>query len=67
MIFAAYFILRGHGHAFSSVIIVSGRHDLPFDARAFSLTSFEMQCSSLPLNKGFRLCLIFSKLPSGSE
>ena len=26
---------------------------LPFDARAFPLTSFEMQCSSLRLNKGF--------------
>ena len=42
-------------HAFSAVIVLSGRHDLPFDARAFPLTSFEMQCSSLSLNKGFRL------------
>ena len=45
------------------VIVVSGRHDLPFDARAFSLTSFEMQCSSLLLNKGFRL---FNFLQSAS-
>ena len=50
-------------HAFSAIIVVSGRHDLPFDARAFSLTSFEMQCSSSPLNKGFRL---FSFLLSAS-
>ena len=50
-------------HAFSAVIVVSGRHDLPFDARAFPLTSFEMQCSSLPLNKGFRL---FNFLQSAS-
>ena len=38
-----------------AVIVVSGQHDLPFDARAFPLTSFEMQCPSLPLIKGFRL------------
>ena len=36
---------------------------LPFDARAFPLTSFEMQCSSLRLNKGFRL---FNFLQSAS-
>ena len=48
-------------HAFSAVIVLSGRHDLPFDARAFPLTSFEMQCSSLPLNKGFRLFNCFPK------
>ena len=46
-------------HAFSAVIVVSGRHDLPFDARAFPLTSFEMQCPSLPLIKGFRLFIFF--------
>ena len=34
---------------------------LPFGARAFPLTSFEMQCSSLPLNKGFRLFNCFPK------
>ena len=45
------------------MVIVSGQHDLPFDARAFPLTSFEMQCSSLRLNKGFRL---FNFLQSAS-
>ena len=45
----------------SAVIVVSGQHDLPFDARAFPLTSFEVQCSSLPLNKGFRLFNSFPK------
>ena len=39
---------------FSAVIVSSG-HDLPSDARAFSFTFFEMQSSSLRLNKGFRL------------
>ena len=47
----------------SSVIVVSGLHDLSFNARAFPLTSFEMQCSSLRLNKA----LIFFKVPPGSE
>ena len=37
MIYAAYFILRGR----DTHLIVYGRHDLPSDARAFSLTSFE--------------------------
>ena len=41
-------------------------YDLPSDARAFSLTSFEMLSSSMQLNKGFRL-FNFSKVPSGSE
>ena len=50
-------------HAFSAVIVVSGQHNLPFDARAFPLTSFEMQCSLLSLNKGFRL---FNFLQSAS-
>ena len=63
MIFAAYFILRGHNTHHSAVIVVSGRHDLSFNARAFPLTSFEMQCSSLRLNKA----LIFFKVPPGSE
>ena len=53
-IFASYFLLRGHD-THSAVIVVSRRHDLPFNARAFPLTSFEMQCSSLRLNKGLRL------------
>ena len=42
-------------YAFSEVIVVSGRHDLSFNARAFPLTSLQMQCFSLRLNKGFRL------------
>ena len=33
-----------HSYWFSAVI-VSGRHDLPSDARAFPLTSFDEQCS----------------------
>ena len=44
-------------------------YDLQSDARAFSLTSFEMfemLSSSMRLNKGFRL-FNFSKVPSGSE
>ena len=41
MILAARFTLRGHGtHRFTEVFD-SGRQDLPSDARAFSLTSFE--------------------------
>ena len=54
MIFAAGFSERSR-HAFCAVIVGSGRHDLLFDARAFPLTSFEMQCTSFPLNMGFRL------------
>ena len=61
VIFSAYFILIGHETHWFSVDIVSGRHDLPFDARAFPLTSFEMQCSSSQLNKGFRLFNFFPK------
>ena len=30
-------------------------HDLPFDARALSLTSFEKYSSSMRLNEGFGL------------
>ena len=41
-------------------------YDLPSDARAFPLTSFEMLSSSMRLNKGFRL-FNFSKVPPGSE
>ena len=43
-----------HAYWFSAVIF-SGGHDLPSDPRAFSFTFFEMQSSSLRLNKGFRL------------
>ena len=43
-----------HAYWFSAVI-VSGGHDLPSNARAFSFTFFETQSSSLRLNKGFRL------------
>ena len=42
MILAACFTLRGHGiHIDLLCFVVSGRQDLPSDARAFSLTSFE--------------------------
>ena len=64
LIFAAYFILRGrdtHTGYWFSAVFVSGRHDLPSYARAFSLTSYEMLNSSLWINKGFRL-FNFSKI-----
>ena len=49
------------------ILIFSGRHDLPSDARAFSfLASLEMQSSSLRLIKSFRL-FNFSKVPPGFE
>ena len=41
VILAACFTLRGHGTYAVTVVFVSGRQDLPSDARAFSLTSFE--------------------------
>ena len=41
VILAACFILRGHGTHRFTVVIVSGRQDLPSYASAFSLTSFE--------------------------
>ena len=41
-------------------------YDFPSDARAFSLTSFEMLKSSLRLNDDFRL-FDFCKVPPGSE
>ena len=48
------------------ILIFSGRHDLPSDARAFSfLAPLEIQSSSLRL-KGSRL-LYFSKVPPGFE
>ena len=40
-ILAACFTLRGHDTYRFTVVIVSGRQDLPSDASAFSLTSFE--------------------------
>ena len=41
-------------------------YDLPSDARAFSLISFELLNSLLRLNEDFRL-FNFSKVPPGSE
>ena len=42
MIFAAFFRLRGRDtHNDFFAVIVSGRHDLPSDARTFSLAFFE--------------------------
>ena len=38
---AACLTLRGHDTYRFTVVIVSGRQDLPSDASAFSLTSFE--------------------------
>ena len=38
---AACFTLRGHDTDRFTVVIVSGRQDLPSDASAFSLTSFK--------------------------
>ena len=58
VIFAACFMLRGHDtHVdFLRLLFLVGMiDDLPSDARAFSLTSFETLSSSLRLNKGFRL------------
>ena len=40
-ILAACFTLRGHDTYRFTVVIVSGRQDLPSGASAFSLTSFE--------------------------
>ena len=40
-ILAACFTLRGHDTYRFTVVIVSGRQDLPSDESAFSLTSFE--------------------------
>ena len=39
IIFGACFILRSHGTHIDFLRFVSGRHDLPSDAIAFSLTS----------------------------
>ena len=42
MILAACFTLRGYDTYRFTVVIVSGRQDLPSDASALSLTSFEV-------------------------
>ena len=42
IIFAACFILRGCDMHIDFLQFVSGQHDLPSDAIAFSLISFEM-------------------------
>ena len=58
VIFAACFMLRGrdtHVDFLRLLFLVGMIDDLPSDARAFSLTSFETLSSSLRLNKGFRL------------
>ena len=41
MILAACFTLRGHDRYRFTVVIVSDQQDLPSDASAFSLTSFD--------------------------
>ena len=58
VIFAACFMLRGrdtHVDFLRLLFLVGMIDDLPSDARAFPLTSFETLSSSLRLNKGFRL------------
>ena len=51
-----------------AVFVYSGRQDLPSNARAFSLTSFQTQSSSCDDNyKGFRWFNLFSKVSHGSE
>ena len=58
-------MLRGrdtHVDFLRFLFLVGMIDDLPSDARAFSLTSFETRSSSLQLNKGLG-CLIFSKVP----
>ena len=48
MIFGAFFRLRGPDtHTNFFAVIFSGRHDLPSDARAFSLTFFEASSFSV--------------------
>ena len=56
MIFSRLFNTKWWSQAYLfSVVIVYGRHDLPSDARAFSLTSFGKKVCSMRLNKAFRL------------
>ena len=66
IIFAACFILRGRDMHIDFLQFVSGQRDLPSDAIAFSLISFEMETSFLRLNKLLG-CLIFCKVPPGSN
>ena len=48
MIFGAFFKLRGPDtYTNFFAVIFSGRHDLPSDARAFSLTFFEASSFSV--------------------
>ena len=63
MIFRACFMLRGRDTHWFFAVIVSDRHGLPSDARAFSLTFSDTQSSSFRLNKGYRL-LNFPQIPS---
>ena len=67
MIFAAYFVMRGRNAHIDFLWLLPVGTDLPSDARAFSLTSYEMLSFSLRLSKGFYGCLILSKVPPGSE
>ena len=62
------FRLRGHvcDTHLPAVVVYSGRQDLPENARAFSLTSFETQSSSCNY-LSFRLFSLFSKVSPGSE
>ena len=56
MLFAAYFIMRGHNtHIDFLRLLLVGRHDLPSYDIAFSLTSYVTESSSLRLSKGFKL------------
>ena len=53
MIFAAYFVMRGRNAHIDFLWLLPVGTDLPSDARAFSLTSYEMLSFSLQLSKGF--------------
>ena len=53
MIFAAYFVMRGRNTHIDFLRLLPVGTDLPSDAGAFSLTSYEMLSSSLRLSKGF--------------
>ena len=55
-----------HAYRFSAAYFWLARFAPWYESRAFSLTSFERQISSLWLNKLLG-CLIFSKVPPGSE
>ena len=53
MIFAAYFVMRGRNAHIDFLCLLPVGTDLPSDARAFSLTSYEMLSFSLRLSEGF--------------